>query len=157
MPPNITPSALKPATSCNIIQCNDYVTCQTNMINAIDKFNGAYSLYLNNPGDNNYEKDSKDAADFMLSAVTNVTDFIRCNPKIVEPTPGITYDDILHHRQTLSQKTEMLKSMNGAPKAYNASNNIYDDYRISYNTSVYVSIMVCILAVFAIYFYFRNI
>jgi len=128
------------------------------MINAIDHFNSAYSNYLNNPTNTTYGVESKRAADNMLQAVQNVTDFIRCNPTIVEPPPDplVNYDDIVRKRQTLNQQTDILNSMNGAPKVYNGVNNVYDEYRASYNMSVYVSMMVCILAVFAIYFYFRS-
>jgi len=127
------------------------------MINAIDQFNSVYSTYLNNPT-TSYETQSKQAADKMLQAVQHVTDFIRCNKNIVKPIPNspTTYEDIVETRQILNQQTDILKSMNGAPKPYNGINNIYDEYRASYNMSVYVSILVCILAVFAIYFYFRS-
>lgn len=147
-----------PSTSCSAVACQDYVTCQTNMINAIDHFNASYSQYLNYPTNQTYKQQSNQAADAMLVAVQNVTEFIQCNPHIVAPAnhPQATYDDILHKRQTLNQQVDILKSMNGAPKGYNASNNMYDEYRISYNTSVYVSILVCLLAVFVIYFYFRS-
>ena len=144
-------------------ECTDYVICQQAMIQSIDEFNTAYMEYLAAPNDESLQSASQTAADNMLKAVQNVTAFITENPEIVVTPPkgkhsGTSlYADVLDKRQHLMNQVDVLKSMNGAPKEYNQPNNIYDEYRISYDSAVYVGILVSIVAVFVIFLYFRSI
>jgi len=129
------------------------------MINAIDFYNRVYNNYLQNQNDPVAANQMKPAADYMLSKVKDVTDYICChstnNKDDASSSPK--YAEILKKRQKLLQDTDMVMSMKGAPKDYNEGANIYDEYRISYQSAMYIYILVTILAVFVIYMYFKAI
>jgi hypothetical protein len=125
------------------------------MINAIDDFNGAYYSYLQNPNNTTIQNNLSTSSQTMLNAIQIVTQYIGCNPKLVQP-PINDYDDVIKKREKVMNQVSLLKSMNGAPKQYNESNNMYDEYSASYNYASYLYIFLSILFVIAIYFLFKT-
>jgi hypothetical protein len=142
--------------------CTDYIQCQTEFINSINHLNNVYYKTLNvyNIKDNTQtittaRENLNEAVNTMLTNADDLQKFMNCNKSIVDDY-DLNYNDILKKRQDLNNKMDILKSINGAPKSYNTPDNIYDEYKINYNTSIYVSMMASILAVILIYIYFRN-
>jgi hypothetical protein len=143
---------LDPESQPDCGSCTNYVHCQGQFINSINRLNTAYYEALKKE---HYSTELQNAVDTMLDKADNLKKFMNCNPSILKDY-GLKYNDILKKRQELNNSVDILKSMNGAPKPYNTPDNIYDEYKINYNTSIYVAMMVSILAVVLIYIYFRN-
>jgi hypothetical protein len=133
---------------------DDYITCQGQLAEAIFQYNSTYrDIQSKKPAgktDMNIDVSNK-----LKLAYNNFIAFLDAhqqdNVNSIKNPPIQTIVDL---RADLKKKVEMLNSMNGAPKLYNQPDNLYDDYRVNYNITVYVSSIVSLLAVILLYIYF---
>jgi hypothetical protein len=143
--------------------CVSYVDCQEKYIQAIQSVNDSYGVLLAMKDDPTLPtfaiQQQKVATSLQnLNTVINEFNIFLSNNKNSRSSSYSRddYKKVVAMRQELENQSDMLKSRFGAPKNYGAMDNIYDEYRMNYNSMVYIMILSCLVATVLIYFLFRN-
>jgi hypothetical protein len=158
MNPKTSPPTPKPIT------CNSYVDCQTQYIKAMQSVNTNYRQLLESkdkPDSNTYtaiQAALNSSINQLRYAIDGFNNFlIQHSSDKTSSYSKEEYEEIRKMRASLKEQAEMLQSRFGAPKDYGQVDNLYDEYRMNYNSMVYLFIIVCLLATVLIFFLFRSI
>lgn len=141
--------------------CSSYVECQENYINASNQVNIQYLKYINSseyPVSGEIKEKLESAVFKLNTAITEFENFLYYNEG--STTSGFTkdnYKEIRKMRKELAEQSDILKSRYGSPKEYGQVSSIYDEYRINYNSMVYIFIVVSLIAATLLFILFRSI
>lgn len=151
-------------TTPNKPYCNSYVDCQTQYIKAIQSVNTNYRQLLesnNSPSDATYiaiQAALFSSINDLRAAISGFNNFlIEHSSDKTSSYSKQEYEEIKKMRASLKEQAELIQSRFGAPKDYGQVDNIYDEYRMNYNSMVYLFIIVCLLATVLIFLLFRSI
>jgi hypothetical protein len=140
-------------------ECSDYVTCEIELIKAINAYNDMYYSKMPNQSGGTGGLVDGEISGKLLAAINRMNSFLVGHSKdknmIGAPATKARYDKLVDQRKLMKQNIKIINSMNGAPKEYNEVNNIYDDYRDSYNVTIYLSVIISLLAVVLLYVYYN--
>jgi len=144
--------------------CNSYIDCQTQYIKAIQSVNTNYRHLLESnkrPNDDSYlaiQESLNYSINELNTSISNFNNFLVQHSSDKSSNYSLQdYEEIRKMRASLKEQAEMLQSRFGAPKEYGQVDNMYDEYRINYNSMMYLFIFVCLLATVLIFFLFRSV
>jgi hypothetical protein len=145
-------------------KCSSYFECQENYIKASNQVNKLYLEYIKNdssPGDSELTELKLDLSAEVAKLDKTIYDFdLFLENNKDSKTSGFTknnYDEIRKMRKELAEQSDILKSRYGSPKEYGEVSSIYDEYRINYNSMVYIFIVVSLIAATLLFILFRSI
>ena len=148
-----------------VMFCNSYVDCQTKYIQAIQSVNTNYRQLLESndgPGTSTFQG-IQIALDKSIATLKTAIDgftifLIKDDTTDKQSSYSLNeYNEIIKMRASLKEQSDMLQSRFGSPKDYGQVDNMYDEYRMNYNSMVYFFIVVCLLATILIFFLFTGI